>query len=579
MKLILIKQNKQQLLEVYNSISVMKHCSGAIRCVNLLFLMRLSVYSYDIFSKNATIAHPETGLFFDYLGLYTPSETIIHTSAIFPMTTTTCHFLPLSAAKNIPSCNITTKRRKRFIDVISLGVGSASLAMSVSNTIQIGNLQNQVALVENSLAKVSQIAEIQGAQLAKLSLTHIEVIDQLQETQKAMNNLIPVLDKHSAAINALKTSLDRVQVRLQHSFLYLAITQIFRNELNLNFLLPEDIHKVVYSVIKQGNLTFNSYSGSLPIVQIITKLLVRQQIDFIPSSLYMTDDSEDIDYLEDIGRLVITSYFAVPSQTQTPFYIYKLVTIPFFYNNETIELARIPQYWAINLADNTTMQWHSIGESGCDFQLMTSCRDTPPMRTISKDNCLDQIIEKLPLSNCDTTSVSTEKYFIRQLKDNLWITSSAKSMHCLKIPRTEYLNGMQQTWSLNEELILPPVALINVTEGHKVTCPGFTLVGRPVTPNASTLVILHKNDQVTKNISVMNVHQYIIENITWFKKNVAARERENFMDFMRQMNAVSTYRTTPSTYMPTFGMLSSGYVLFGLSAALFFYFYRRKRDH
>jgi len=78
--------------------------------VNLFFLilstLRLYAYSNGTFSKDTTIAHPETGLFLDYVGLYTPSEKIIHNSAIFPMTTATCHFLPLSAAQSIPSCNI-----------------------------------------------------------------------------------------------------------------------------------------------------------------------------------------------------------------------------------------------------------------------------------------------------------------------------------------------------------------------------------------------------------------------------------------------------------------------------------------
>ena len=354
------------------------------------------------------------------------------------MTTATCHFLPLSSAKAIPSCNITNtkKRHKRFVDVMSLGIGTAALTMSLSNAIQIANLEGQVALVENSLAKFSQLVDIHGAQLAKLSVTHIEVVDELQETQKAINSMIPVLNTQSSAINALKTSLERLHLRLQQSFLYSAITQIFRNELTLSLLSPEDIHKMVYTVIEQGNLTFPSYPGSLPLVQIITKLLVRQKIDFIPISQYMSDDADETDYPEEIGRLVITSYFAVPSQDRIPFSIYKLVTIPFFHKNETIELAQIPQYWAINAANKTTMQWQSMGESGCDLQQITLCRDTPPIRTISKDTCLDQIIRKLPLSICDTISVPTEKIFIRQLKDNLWITSSAKSMHCLKIPRT-----------------------------------------------------------------------------------------------------------------------------------------------
>jgi hypothetical protein len=538
----------------------------------ILSALCLHAYSNGTFSKDTTIAHPATGLFLDHVGIYTPAETIIHNSAIFPMTTASCHLLPLSAAENIPSCNITKKRNKRFIEaIISVGIGAVSLSMSTYNTIQIANLQQQVALVENSLSRLSQTVEIHEAQLAKLSLKHIELIEELQVTQEALNEMAPVLNTHSASIMILKTGLEQLHYELRHSFLYFAINQICRNQLNLGFLSPEDIHKVVYNVIKLGNLTFNSYPGSLPLVHIITKLLVRQQIDFISASHYRTDDPEEI------GRLVITSFFAVPRQEQTPYYTYKLVTIPFFHENETIQLAQTPRYWAINPANNTTMEWHDPEESGCDLQLMTSCRDTPPIRTISKDTCLDQIIERLPLSRCQTTPVPPAKYFLRQLRDNFWITSSSESMHCVKIPRTEYLNAIQQTWSTSEEIILPLVSLVNVTEGYTVACPGFTLIGRPVTSNASSLVILYNSGVLTNNISVMDVHQYITENMTWFKKNVAERERNTLMDLIRQTNAVSTYHNSLSTYMRSFGTLAFTGVLLGLAAALLYYVYQCKR--
>jgi len=270
-----------------------------------------------------------------------------------------------------------------------VGIGAASLALSMSNYIQIGNLQQQVALVEDSLSRLSQTIDIHGAQLAKLSLKHIEITEELEVTQKAINDMIPILDKHAVAINALKTGLEQLHLRFQHSFLYLAITQICRNDLTLDFLLPEDVHKLVYDIIKLGNLTFNSFPGSLPVVQIITKLLVRQQIDFVPRSQYINDDLEEIADLkeiispeeivdskediheEEIGRLVITSFFAVPQQEQSPFHAYKLVTIPFFHENETIQLAHLPKYWAINPEKNVTMEWHNPEESGCDLHIMS----------------------------------------------------------------------------------------------------------------------------------------------------------------------------------------------------------------
>ena len=542
----------------------------------ILSALRLHAYLDGLFSKGRTVAHPETGLFLDYIGQYTPSEKIIHNSAIFPMTTATCHFLPLSAAENIPSCNITIKRRKRFIDPISLGVGVVSLGMSVTNSIQIGNLQQEVALVESTLSKLSQTVEIHGAHLTKLSLQQIEITAELQKTQKAINDIIPILDSHATAINTLKAGLEQLYLRVKHSFLYLAITQICRNDLTLSFLQPEDVHKVVYEVIKLGNLTFNSYPGSLPIVQIITKLLVRQQIDFIPRSQYITEDSlEEIDDPDEIGRLVITSFFAVPRQEQTSFHVYRLVTIPFFYKNETMELTQMPQYWAIDPTNNNTMEWHDPGKSGCDLQLMTTCRDTPLIRTISTDNCFDQIIEEVSLSGCHTTRVPTSSYFYRQLRDNFWITSSPAPIHCLKIPRSEHTSAMKQTWNMNEEIILPSVSLVNVTEGYTIECPGFTLIGRTIKSNVSSLVIMYNKGLLTKNISVINVHQYITQNMTWFKKNKIDEQKKELKDFIDKTRAIANLQPSFSTPIWSY-VSSSSWIVVGLIAVVVYLVLRRR---
>ncbi|CAF0931307.1 unnamed protein product [Adineta steineri] len=349
------------------------------------------------------------------------------------MTAATCHFLPLSAAQNIAACNITTKRQKRLItDFISIGMGAINLGISAANSMQISNLQEQVAVVEKALTEYSQNLQIQGAQLAKIHSNQIELAEELQVTQQALNAMVPILSSHSEAINTLKTGIERLHVQLQRSMLYLAITQILRNDLTLDFLSPDDLYKVVYQVIQQGNLTFNSEYASLPIVHIITKLLVRQQIDFVPSSHYKTQNPQEI------GRLVITSFFAVPQQKHTSFLTYKLLAIPFFHKNQTLQLTQIPRYWAINLVDNTTMEWHDPQEFGCDLQLMTSCRDTPPIQTMSQETCLGQILGSLPLSICQTIILPSAQFFVRPLRDNLWVTSSPESLHCLKIPQSEY---------------------------------------------------------------------------------------------------------------------------------------------
>ncbi len=142
----------------------------------IMFPVSLLSHSNGIFSKNSTIAHLETGLFFDYVGLYRPSDTIIHNSAVFPMMEETCHFLPVSAAARIPACNITLKRNKRFAPiVIALGAGVLNLGISALNAIQISNLDRQITIIENSLSKLSQTVAIHEAQLAKIQSNQINI--------------------------------------------------------------------------------------------------------------------------------------------------------------------------------------------------------------------------------------------------------------------------------------------------------------------------------------------------------------------------------------------------------------------
>ncbi|CAF3560206.1 unnamed protein product [Rotaria socialis] len=282
------------------------------------------------------------------------------------MTTEACHLLPLSDAADISSCNVTTHRHKRSRSrLISLGVGVIGMGLSIANSIQMLNLKEQVEMVENTLSELSQTTQIHEAKLAKIQPNQIKIAEQLQVTQHAINDIIPVLDSHSQALNTLKTGIERLHINFQRSSIYLTITQIFRNQLTLNFLSPDDLQKVVYHVIEQGNLTFNAHHGSIPIVEIITKLLVRQQIDFIPSSQYKNQNPQEI------GRLVITSFFAIPQQEQTSFQVYKLLTMPYLHKNRTIQLSHIPRYWAISPTDNTTMEWHDPEESGRNLQLVT----------------------------------------------------------------------------------------------------------------------------------------------------------------------------------------------------------------
>ena len=494
--------------------SIMKYNISCVLLFLCLCLTHLNAYFNDIFARNRVITHPQTGLFLNYIGLYTPAETIIHNSVIFPMTVDACYLLPLTAAANIPSCNITTKRFKRFLPgILCLGIGIASLRSSKSNQIQLKNLQKEMKSVQRSLSNYSNTIKVQEVRLAKLESNQIILTHELQLTQQTLGAILNILNSHSKTLIPLKAEIERLHHQFQYSSLHLAIDQIFRNDLTLNFLSSEDLKKVVYDIIDRGNITFNSDHGAIPVIQIITKLLVQQQIDFIPRVRYSTENSAEI------GRLVITNFFAIPKQNQIPFQVYKLLSVPFVHNNETIELTNIPRYWAINPGNNTTMEWYDRTESGCELEFVLSCRDTPPIQKLAHDTCLGQIIESILPTRCQTTVTSISSVFVRQLRDNLWINSSSEPLDCFRLSKTEYLNTVEESFNSSQHLSLPSVALINVTAGQVIACPRFTLIGRPIASNASSLVILYNNSFFTNNNnSIVDIYHHLKVNTAWLDR-------------------------------------------------------------
>lgn len=525
-------------------------------------------WSIAVFFTNTTIAHPESGLFIDYVGPYTPSEVVIHNSAVFPMTVSTCHFLPLAAAEKIPSCNISTTRTKRALPLlIALGAGAINLGLSTYNHIKTLNLNKQIALVQSSLNKLSTVSELHRAQLIKIHGNQIQFAEQLDTTQKLLESTITVVNNHSYAFNALQNTMLSLETYIKHSFLYQALTQIFQNDLTLAFLAPQDLHAVVYSVIREGNLTFNSHFGSIPVANIITRLLIHQEINFMPSIHYSTSDSSEI------GRLIITSFFSVPHPNQQSFLVYKLITIPFLHKNDTLQLTQIPTHIAVNPSNNVTIEWYDRENLSCDFRYMTTCRDTPPFRLLTNDTCLGQIFSGNTLSKCFTTSVPPGPFFLTHLRDNLWITSSTQSLHCVTVPRTEIPSLSFQTSSLNEQLVLPPVALVNVLPSTTIVCPGFSIPGRPADRLTSSIVILYNNTLTRNNVSVLNIHEHLKQSNSWSKVKFIGQEIENILQLAEQPQYTTNSYSHPM-YISSFVMILIGCLLV-ISAITVVWYIRR----
>lgn len=459
------------------------------------------------------------------------------------MTPDMCHFLPPLAGEKLSSCNATTHREKRVIaSVISLGLGTVALGVSMSNTLQILSLQKEIALVNQALIQLSETTKISTAQLVTIQSDQIQLTAQLQTTQRLLDSLIPIINNQSDAINSLEHRLLLLQVQLQHSFLYQTLNQILNNDLTLAFLAPHDLHTVIYSIIRQGNFTFHSHFGSIPLAHIITRLLIRQQIDFIPVTLYSTSTPFEI------GRLVITSFFAVPRSDSPVFLLYKLITTPFLHATETLQLSHVPRYFAIDPSNNTTIEWSESDDTNCDFTLMTTCRDTPPFRVLSNTSCLGQILHGLPLSKCFMITIPPSPFYLRQVHDNLWVTSSPQSLHCVQLKTTNLHTSSHPIAGLNEQLILPPVALVNVTPGSTLACPGFSITGRPIDSYSPSVIIFYNNTASISNSSVLDVHHHITNNYTWTTAELREHEIKNLKRLIEQLTTSSILSfTSPSS--------------------------------
>lgn len=94
--------------------------------------------SENISTNGSMITAPNAGVVLLYKGQYVPSDQVIHNTAMFPMTTTTCYLIPIGAAKRIPACGnytIRTRYRRFLTDIISIGASSVAIATATTSII------------------------------------------------------------------------------------------------------------------------------------------------------------------------------------------------------------------------------------------------------------------------------------------------------------------------------------------------------------------------------------------------------------------------------------------------------------
>ena len=382
------------------------------------------------------------------------------------------------------------------------------------------NLKSQISTIEGSLESFQKTEKHQRARMLQLSDGQLKLAYELNHTQDALNRTMKMvndqadtLQNHEEALRKIRIisqSLNRKLNSFIHTvekhFLHSAIQDILQNKLNLNFIHEEDLPQVLELIIRSTNITFNEGSSTMSLVDILTRLLVRQTIHFIPYIGLRTSP-----YGVTIGNLMFTSFFAATSPEQRPFFIYKLVPIPFNHGKRRVKLAQMPAYLGINPGTLEFMRWSEQEAMDCNFQVISTCRETPPRRTDLLDNCLYQILTDTNLTACQIETYA-DPIFIHRI-GSYWAISTNASTKCYSIKLTE---SDQHKIVDNREVILPPTVLVTTSNDTSLICDRFFLPTIPVEKGAQ-ITLLKNMTHDTIEEEIINLHALIINDTKWSK--------------------------------------------------------------
>ncbi|CAM4838964.1 unnamed protein product [Rotaria magnacalcarata] len=478
------------------------------------------------------IVHTKSGLILHYLSEYRPADKIVTFTVTIPMVPDMCYLIPQAAKKKIPHCrsdsptmlkyakeSITPEENKRIAEkkptrasvmspalsitkgttlsdisrtrtkralpvIIAIGAGVAMVGLAIYNQIQAANLRADIKLVEDSLRVLDQTAQSFQAQILHLNEGQLKLAQELNYTQVALNKTIAMVNEHAHILreheDALRTVISQtifLSTRLASAvhamethFVHTSIEKMLSNQLNLLFVHQQDMPKVVDLISQAINITFDEADSSIPTVALITRLLVRQQIDFL-----QTKEPESTDHGPLIGQLIFTSFFAAPNHDQAPFSIYELLPIPFNLGDKRARLAQMPAFLGIEPKSQQFIRWSREEAKVCDFVQMSSCRETPARRKESQDDCLYQILTDSKLQDCRVEPYA-DAVFVHRI-GNHWAISSNKTTKCHSVTT---LDANYHSLHDKEEIVLPPVALITTMNTDSLACDRFFLPGLPI---------------------------------------------------------------------------------------------------
>ncbi|CAF4629022.1 unnamed protein product [Rotaria socialis] len=449
--------------------------------MNLVHLQLIS----NINTTGLIITAPNAGIVLLHKGHYIPSDHVIYNTAMFPMTTNTCYLLPIREARKIPACKdfaILTRHKRLITDIITIGTSALALGTATASMILTKNLEKKVNQFQHNIKIIADRLELGEARMIQFEKNQMQLGMILQQSENLLNSTINQVNQHSSTLEAFQKQLNDYQQNLLtlqhrviennqdtvHRFLSLAIHDIINNKPTLGFLHPSDLQLVIKTILQENNVTVSNMAEQIPMVELITKLIIRQQIDFVPAELY-----SDINNIE-IGKLTFTTFYAMPNDQKPHFNIYKVITGPFIHNNKVVRLAQMPSYIGINQKSNSSITWTSDDLSTCTFDQITTCRETPAEKPLGLGNtCLEQILDGTKLISCRTEETKLDLPHIQQIQ--------------------------------------------SVPNGTTIHCPGFNLPGS-IIPDTKAIINIIKNlSQIEENEEIIDMHKELNSNATWEK--------------------------------------------------------------
>ena len=275
----------------------------------------------------------------------------------------------------------------------------------------------------------------------------MQLVNEHSDTIRNHDEAIRRFGAFSVFIN---NKLNEFMHTVEGHFLHTSIEDILGGKLNLHFIHHNDIPKVIELIIQATNISFEQNNSSMSMVDLVTRLLVRQEISFIP-----TIGLKASPYGVIIGGLLFTSFFADSAYDENPFFVYEPIPIPFNHANKRVRLAQMTAYVGIRPDLRQFIRWSREEAEPCCFEVMTSCRITPAFRKDLEDTCIYQVLTDTPLTVC-----RIERYpdlvFVRKI-GHFWAvsTNSTTKCHSAEIPNLDQYKVMD-----NHVITLPPTALI-----------------------------------------------------------------------------------------------------------------------